>query len=124
MLEQAAAARWNVAVSEVAAKNHAVVHAASGRTLSYGALAEAASKLPAPDKATLKFKPAESYRIVGTNVPITDIGDLVSGKGTFGIDAKMPGMVYAAVATVEVVIPEAVPIALSVVDVETVTGPV
>jgi isoquinoline 1-oxidoreductase beta subunit len=98
MLEQAAAARWNVPVSEVAAKNHAVVHAASGRTLSYGALAEAASKLPAPDKATLKFKPAENYRIVGTNVPITDIGDLVSGRGTFGIDAKMPGMVYAAVA--------------------------
>jgi isoquinoline 1-oxidoreductase beta subunit len=98
MLEQAAASTWNVPVGEVAGRNHAVVHTASGRSLPYGSLVEAAAKLPVPDPKSLQFKSPDAYRIVGTNVPIADLDDLVSGKGRFGIDARMPGMVYAAVA--------------------------
>ena len=98
MLEQAAAAQWGVPASEVAARNHAVTHAASGRTLEYGKLVEAAAKLPVPDPKSLRFKPADAYRIVGKTVAITDLDDLVRGGGTFGIDARMPGMVYAAIA--------------------------
>ncbi len=98
MLEQAAAARWKVPVESVAARNHAVVHGASKRTLPYAELVEAASALPVPDPKSLRFKPAAEYTLVGKTVAITDLDDLVSGKGTFGIDARMPGMVYAAVA--------------------------
>ena len=98
MLEQAAAARWKVPVESVAARNHAVVHAASKRSLPYAELVEAASALPVPDPKSLRFKPAAEYTLVGKTVAITDLDDLVSGKGTFGIDARMPGMVYAAVA--------------------------
>ncbi|HXW07377.1 MAG TPA: molybdopterin cofactor-binding domain-containing protein [Vicinamibacterales bacterium] len=98
MLEQAAAAAWKVPVTEVVARSHTVAHASSGRTLEYGKLVEAAAKLPVPDPKTLRFKPANAYRIVGKTVAITDMDDLVRGKGTFGIDARMPGMVYAAIA--------------------------
>lgn len=98
MLEQAAAARWQVPVSEVAAREHVVRHAASGRTLTYGDLAAAAAVLPVPGAPSLRFKDPAAYRIVGTNVPMTDVDDLVRGRGTFGIDATMPGMVYAAIA--------------------------
>ncbi len=98
MLEQAAAAEWKVPVAEVAARNHVVTHSASKRSLPYGRLVAAASKLAPPDPKTLRFKPAQDYRIVGKTVPQTDLDDLVSGKGVFGIDARMPGMVYAAVA--------------------------
>ena len=98
MLEQAAAARWKVPVESVAARNHAVVHGASKESLSYAELVEAASALPVPDPKSLRFKPAAEYTLVGKTVAITDLDDLVSGKGTFGIDARMPGMVYAAVA--------------------------
>ncbi len=98
MLEQAAAARWKVPVESVAARNHAVVHGASKRSLPYAELVEAASALPVPDPKSLRFKPAAEYTLVGKTVAITDLDDLVSGKGTFGIDARMPGMVYAAVA--------------------------
>lgn len=98
MLEQAAAAVWGVPVGEVAARNHTVVHAATGRTLPYAKLVAAAAKLPVPDPKSLRFKDASAYRLVGKQVAITDLDDLVTGKGTFGIDARMPGMVYAAVA--------------------------
>ncbi len=98
MLEQAAAAEWKVPLSEVGARNHVVVHTPSGRTLEYGRLVTAAARLPVPDPKALRFKAAADYRIVGKTVGITDLDDLVRGKGTFGIDARMPGMVYAAIA--------------------------
>ncbi len=56
MLEQAAATQWDVAVGEVAAENHEVVHRASGRKLGYGELAAAAMDLPAPPLDQLKLK--------------------------------------------------------------------
>jgi len=98
MLEQAAAAAWKVPVGEVAARNHHVVHSPSGRTIEYGKLVESAARMPVPDAKLLRFKPADTYRIVGKTVALNDLDDLVRGKGTFGIDARMPGMVYAAIA--------------------------
>ena len=58
MLEAAAAQRWGVAVAEVQAQNHEVVHRASGRKLGYGELATAASTLPTPPRDQLKLKDA------------------------------------------------------------------
>src|SRR5918993_341583 len=56
MLEQAAAARWGVPASEVRAADHAVLHAPSGRTLGYGALASAAAAMPVPDRGKVRLK--------------------------------------------------------------------
>ena len=65
MLEQAAAQQWGVPISEVKATDHAVVHAATKRTLGYGALAAAAAALPVPARETLKLKDPASFRYIG-----------------------------------------------------------
>ena len=97
MLESAAASKWGVAASECQAKNHEIVHAASGRKLGFGELVAAASQQPVPKKEDLKFKPASEYRYIGKDIPITDLDKLVTGGRAFGMDAKVPGMVYASI---------------------------
>lgn len=97
MLEAAAAAQWSVPVSECQAKNHEVRHAASKRKLGYGELVKLAAQQPVPKKEDLKFKSPAEYRYVGKNVPITDLDDICAGHGTFGMDARVPGMVYASI---------------------------
>jgi isoquinoline 1-oxidoreductase beta subunit len=97
MLERAAAAKWNASPADCKAKNHQVVHTPSGRTLGYGDLAALAAQQPVPRKEELKLKSPQEFRYVGKGVPITDLHDMCNGKAVFGIDAKMPGMVYASV---------------------------
>ena len=99
MLEMAAAAQWSVDVAEVQAQNHEVVHKPSGRKLGYGDLAAAASALPTPPPDQIKLKDQAAFRYIGKgNVPIVDLFDITTGRATFGIDAKLPGMKYAVVA--------------------------
>jgi isoquinoline 1-oxidoreductase beta subunit len=97
MLELAAASKWGVPVAECKARNHQVVHSGTNRKLGYGELAQLASTQAVPKKEELKFKSPAEYRYIGKDVPIVDNLDLVSGKGIFGIDAKLPGMVYASI---------------------------
>ncbi|HEY7547454.1 MAG TPA: molybdopterin cofactor-binding domain-containing protein [Blastocatellia bacterium] len=97
MLERAAAAKWGVPAAECKAQNHQVVHAASNRRLGYGELASLAAQQPAPRKEELSFKSKDQYRYIGKEMPIVDREDLCSGRGIFGIDARMPGMVYASI---------------------------
>ncbi|NML47479.1 xanthine dehydrogenase family protein molybdopterin-binding subunit [Ramlibacter sp. G-1-2-2] len=97
MLEQAAAERWKVPVSEVEARNHEVVHKPSGRKLGYGALAVAAAKLDVP--TNLKLKDPSRFRYIGkTDTFLTDGQAIVTGKTQYGIDTRLPGMVYAVIA--------------------------
>lgn len=97
MLERAAADKWGVDASECTAKMHQVVHS-RGKTIGFGELAEAAAKLTVPEKSELKLKPASEYRYIGKpKAPLYDLQDMVSGGGTFGMDAKVDGMVYASV---------------------------
>ena len=98
MLESAAAAQWGVPVAECKAQNHQVVHAGSGRKLGYGELAASAAKQAVPKKEELKFKSPAEYRYIGKDTPTVDRDDICAGSGTFGIDATMPGMVYASIA--------------------------
>ncbi len=99
MLETAAAARWNVPVSEVEARNHEVVHRPSGRRLGYGELAYDASKLPVPPRETLRLKDPSQFRYIGKDdVKLIDGPDIVSGKAQYGIDTRLPGMLFAVVA--------------------------
>ncbi|HTC34975.1 MAG TPA: molybdopterin cofactor-binding domain-containing protein [Bryobacteraceae bacterium] len=97
MLEGAAASKWGVPVSECQAKNHEVIHTKSDRKLGFGELVALASKQPVPKKEQLKFKSPAEYRYVGKNVPITDLDDILAGHAVFGMDARVPGMVYASI---------------------------
>ncbi len=99
MLEAAAAKRWNVALSEVKAQNHEVVHLQSGRKLGFGALAEDAAKQPVPAVDTLKLKDAKDFRYLGKGeVSIVDLRDITMGKARYGADVRLPGMKYAVIA--------------------------
>lgn len=95
MLIAAAAAKWGVPASECKAANGIVTH--GSMKASYGELTALAAQQPVPRPAALKFKTPAEYRYIGKGVPIVDLDDLVSGHGIFGMDAKMPGMVYASV---------------------------
>ncbi|MBV8121247.1 MAG: xanthine dehydrogenase family protein molybdopterin-binding subunit [Alphaproteobacteria bacterium] len=99
MLEQAAASQWGVDIGEVQAQNHEVAHKPSGRKLGYGDLAAAASALPTPPPDQIKLKDQAAFRYLGKgNVSIVDLFDITTGRAVYGIDAKLPGMKYAAVA--------------------------
>lgn len=95
MLISAAATKWKVPASECKAANGFVTHGSS--KASYGELASAAAQQPVPRPETLKFKTRAEYRYIGKGVAITDLDELVSGRGIFGQDAKMPGMLYASI---------------------------
>jgi isoquinoline 1-oxidoreductase beta subunit len=97
MLESAAASKWGVPASECKAKNHEVLHAKSDRKLGFGELVALAAKQPVPKKEHLRFKSPAEYRYVGKNVPIADLDDILAGHAVFGMDARMPGMVYASI---------------------------
>ncbi|MET0540248.1 MAG: xanthine dehydrogenase family protein molybdopterin-binding subunit [Variovorax sp.] len=99
MLEQAAAARWKVPLASVQAKNHEVVHTPTGRKLGYGALALAAAKLEVPAATTLKMKDPSQFRYIGKeDTFLTDGQAIATGKTQFGIDTRLPGMLYAVIA--------------------------
>lgn len=97
MLRKAAAKQWQVPLESCEAKNHKVIHAESGKSLSYGELAEAAAKQPVPDAKTLMFKSSHDFKYIGKPVPMVDLGDMVRGAADYGIDTKLPGMVYASI---------------------------
>jgi len=96
MLERAAAAKWGVPASECRAQLHQVTHR-SGKKLGYGELAKLAAVQPVPRKDELRLKTKAEFRYIGKDLPTVDLDNLCTGKGIFGMDAKMPGMLYASI---------------------------
>ncbi|NDB24375.1 MAG: xanthine dehydrogenase family protein molybdopterin-binding subunit [Gammaproteobacteria bacterium] len=94
MLLQAAATHWGVAPGELRIDGGAVLH--GKERLSYGALAEAAAKLPIPKEITLK--PATEFTLVGKPAKRIDTAAKLDGSATYGIDVKLPGMLHGAIA--------------------------
>lgn len=104
MLEAAAAARWSVPVSEVKAVQHEVLHVPSGRRLGYGELAADAARQPVPQADALKLKAREDFRYIGKDqVRLVDLEAIGKGQAIYGMDMRLPGMVYAVVARPPVV---------------------
>jgi isoquinoline 1-oxidoreductase beta subunit len=95
MLEQAAANEWKVPATECTAASGAVTHTSSGRKLTYGKLAEAAGKLDAP--ADIKLKDPKDWKIIGQGKKRLDTPIKVNGEAKYGIDTRLPGMMYAAI---------------------------
>ncbi|MBN8576104.1 MAG: xanthine dehydrogenase family protein molybdopterin-binding subunit [Cytophagales bacterium] len=96
MLEQAAAQKWGIDVSECKAQNHEVI-STNGKRIGYGALTEIASKLevPADDKILLKQK--ADWKYIGKKINLFDTPDIIKGKAVYGIDVVKPGMKYAVI---------------------------
>ena len=98
MLISAAAAHWGVFPSDCTTEPHFVVHRASGRKLGYGEVAAAAAKLSVPKKEDVPLKSRSEWRYIGKESnSLFDLPEIVTGKAIFGMDATMPGMVYASV---------------------------
>lgn len=95
MLIQAAANDWKVPASECTAANSVITHAPSGKTTTYGKVAEAAAKLTPP--ADVKLKDPKDWRLIGKGVKRLDTPDKVTGTTVYGIDVKLPGMLNAAI---------------------------
>ncbi|HDY84241.1 hypothetical protein LCGC14_0507650 [marine sediment metagenome] len=99
MLESAAAAIWNVPVSQVKAVFHEVHHEATGRKLSYGEVAKAAAQLAVPERSDLQLKSADAFRYIGKqDNKLIDGEHIVKGQAVYGMDVQRDGMVYAVVA--------------------------
>jgi isoquinoline 1-oxidoreductase subunit beta len=93
MLVQAAAQKWGVDKSACRAEKSTVVNTSNNERLTYGSLAEAASKLPPPTNAPLKD--SSQFKIVGKSMKRLDTPGKVDGSVTFGIDVRLPNMLYA-----------------------------
>ncbi|MBV9340594.1 MAG: xanthine dehydrogenase family protein molybdopterin-binding subunit [Acidobacteria bacterium] len=100
MLISAAARQWSVERDGCRAENGFIVHAASGRKLSYGELAASAAKLNPPDNPPMKNG---GYRLLGKPLPRVETRSKVDGSAVYGIDFRLPGMKYAALARSEVI---------------------
>jgi isoquinoline 1-oxidoreductase beta subunit len=95
MLIQAAANDWKVPASECTAANSMITHAPSGRTTTYGKVAEAAAQLSPP--SDVKLKDPKDWKIAGKALKRLDSPDKVTGATIYGIDVKLPGMLNAAI---------------------------
>lgn len=96
VLTRAAAEQWGVPMAECASGGGAIRHAASGRTLRYGDVLEAAARIPPPDVKDLDLKSRpEDFTLLGTFVPGVDNPRILTGQPLFGCDVRLDGMLYA-----------------------------
>ena len=95
MLIQAAANEWKVPAGECSAANSVITHKPSGRTTTFGKVAEAAAKIEPPKD--VKLKDVKDWKIAGKPVKRLDTLDKLTGKQIYGIDLKLPGMLTATI---------------------------
>ncbi len=98
VMVQSAAGRLGVPAAELTTEPHQVVHRASGRKLSYGEIA-AFAQVPenVPQFTPAQLKPASEFRLLGKDQPRIEVPDKVSGRAMYGIDVRIPGMLYGTV---------------------------
>jgi isoquinoline 1-oxidoreductase beta subunit len=93
----AAANLWGVDVHELVASNSVITHANSGRTTTYGKVAQLAAQTPHPNPEAIALKPPEQWTLMGTEQKNLDIPMKVTGETKYAIDVRLPGMKWAAV---------------------------
>ncbi len=95
MLTKAAANRWKVAEMECYAENGKIIHKPTQKALAYGELVEEAAKLEIPKEP--KLKEPKDFKILGKALPRPEVPSKTNGSAVFGLDAKVPGMLYASI---------------------------
>jgi len=95
LLIAAAAARWRVPARQCVARSSAITHTPTGRTISFGAVAEAAAKIEPPPEVQLK-DPSE-WTLAGKPMRRLDVLDKVTAQPVYAIDVRLPDMLYAAI---------------------------
>ena len=95
MLLAAAAKEWNISPDKCAADNGTVVNTTNMKTISYGELVCVAATLPVPAEVTLKSP--KDFKLIGKEQKKSNLKDILTGKAKYGIDLKVPGMVYASI---------------------------
>ncbi len=98
MFITAAAKRWNVSRETCKAQDGGIVHGARKSFFTYGELVEEAAKLPVPDPNTVPLKNSAGFTIVGHDRRRFEGRDKTTGAAKFGLDARVPGMLYAVIA--------------------------
>ncbi|WP_164156738.1 xanthine dehydrogenase family protein molybdopterin-binding subunit [Sandarakinorhabdus rubra] len=98
MLIAAAAKAWNVPAAEITTGSAMLHHKASGRSARYAEMAEAAASVTPPKPESLALKDPAQFKILGRRIPGVDNRKVVTGAPLFGIDARPPGLMYAAFA--------------------------
>ncbi len=97
ILEKAAAKKWNVDYVECHAENHKVKHT-SGKTLDFGSLVDMARTIAIPSDDEIILKDKKNFKYIGKGLKSIDIKDFTHGKATYGLDARIPDMKFAAIA--------------------------
>ena len=95
MLQKAAAQKWEIPIEECVAKSGYIYRKNSSQKLSYGELAEAAGKIDIPSDPPLKN--SKDYNLVGKSIKRIDIPSKTNGSAQYGIDVKLPEMMYATI---------------------------
>ncbi|HYB65126.1 MAG TPA: molybdopterin cofactor-binding domain-containing protein [Steroidobacteraceae bacterium] len=95
MLVQAAALKWHVDAGQLTTARGRIYHAGSGRSVGYGEVASAAAAVPPPDLSAVPLKRPEQFTIIGRRVVGIDSARIVKGQPIFGVDTRLPGMLYA-----------------------------
>ena len=95
MLVGAAAQAWNCPTGDCKTADGHVIHVATGRKTGYGVLAGQCAGVTPPDPKTVPLKDPKSYKIIGHAKPQYDVAKIVKGEPLFGIDVRVPGMLYA-----------------------------
>ena len=98
MLITAAAQQWKTKKRDCRAENGTIVHSPTNRRLSYGELVGAASALPLINPDEINLKQPEDFRFIGKPIPRIDVPSKVDGSAAFGIDVRLPGMLFAVIA--------------------------
>ena len=97
MLVQAAADQWGVDPSECSSELGVITHT-SGKSLTYGDVAKAAGNLEVPAEDSVTLKDRKDWRYIGQSLPSVTVPQIIKGEGTFGIDVRVPDMLYAVIA--------------------------
>ena len=97
MLMQAAAERWKVPVGDLVVSKGTIAHPPTKRSATFGSLAAAAAKQPAPDEKTIQLKNPKDWKIAGKGLKRLDTAEKLNGRQIYGSDLKLPGMLNAAI---------------------------
>jgi isoquinoline 1-oxidoreductase beta subunit len=103
LLVNAAAQSWNLQASDCYTENSLVIHRPTGKQLPFSELITLASSMPVPSRDEVKLKDPAEFKVIGKSLGRVDDSEILTGKAVYGMDVRLPGMLYATVACCPVI---------------------